>query len=153
MLACSFRSAEPALHWTSTTIAEWSGLWPLLATCSWDHSRIFYPSSLLCCNQMEAGEEHVCWQWGSLSLAEAACPQKQTSWAPQRGWTLGAVSVISIPLPLLKFCHSLPCCLSSKFSHLAFLPWFLTIFSSWRQHPEGLRIRSGDCPDSYSLFI
>lgn len=51
---------------------------------------------------------------GSGELAEAAYPQKETSWAPCRGWTTGAKSVISIPLPPLKCCHFLPCCLSSR---------------------------------------
>lgn len=40
-----------------------------------------------------------------------------------------------------------------KFSHLAFLPLFLTIFVSWRHHPKWLRVGSGDRPASCSVFI
>lgn len=57
--------------------------------------------------------KNMCAGGGELCLAEAACPQKQTSWAPWRGWTLGAIGVVSILLPPLRCCHFLPCCLCS----------------------------------------
>lgn len=111
--------------------------------------------ALLCCNQTAAGEGDVCQQTARSSAAGRGSTPLGTD-------RLGSLVESGHWEPWMRFlfhCHPADAAIPHdaayhpKFSYLAFPPLFLTIFSSQRHHPKWLRVRSGDRPASYSMFI